>query len=218
MPDDCVTVAFPSVDFNLLWPFNCVNPYNRVEPPQFPWGRFPYGDRIVLGALERGMPPADVLEYYLTGWDSYKPDLNRLARLERARLDARDSHCDVKLTPWVIERFRKRRLFWTVNHPAQVVLSEMVSRLFQAASAVEPALQNADLEETSRIYFPAGEQLSIANIPIHPAVAEELQLEWYDPNQRFDVFGKTYSYEEYFKEMIAYCAAGRAAAQLTASA
>lgn len=206
LPENCLIVHFPSVDFNLLWPFNCINPYNKPEFPQFPWGRFPYGDRVILECVKSGMAAGDILEYYLTGWEQYKPDLKRLARLEEGRLISRDGHCEVQMAQWVLERFRRERLFWTVNHPTQMLLCEVLQGLFRAAAGLEPALQNADIRKTSQVYFPAGEQLSIANIPIHPALAEELQLEWYDPGQTFKVFGEVYSYEEYFREMIEYCA------------
>jgi len=33
LPEDCFTLKFPALDLNLLWPFNCVNPYNAPEPP-----------------------------------------------------------------------------------------------------------------------------------------------------------------------------------------
>ena len=213
LPKECLIVRFPSVDLNLLWPFNCVNPYNRPKPPEFDWGPFPYGDRIILECVEKDMARDEILEYYLTGWPRYKPDLNR-----RARLETRDGHCDLKMAPWVMEHFRNRRLFWTVNHPTQIVLREVLQRLIHASASVDPHLQDADLEETQRVYFPAGEQLSIANIPIHPSLAEELQLEWYNPHQSFEVFGKVYSYEEYFRRMIDYCVSERAAAAITAPA
>ena len=48
LPKSAVHVRFPAVDFNLLWPFNAVNPYNDVGSPDYPWGRFPYGDRIII--------------------------------------------------------------------------------------------------------------------------------------------------------------------------
>lgn len=218
LPKDCLTVRFPSVDFNLLWPFNCINPYNRPVMPEFPWGPFPYGDRIILDCVEKGMAPDDVLEYYLNEWPRYKVDLKHLRRLEQARLDARDSHCDVKMAAWTMERFQDRRLFWTINHPTQAVLREIVQRLLHASASVEPSLAGADIDQTQRTLFPAWEQLGIANIPIHPRVAEELQLAWYDPKQTFDVFGKKYSYEEYFRRMIEYCVNERAEGSVPASA
>ncbi len=204
LPRECLKVHFPSMDVNLLWPFHCVNPYNQATP-DFPFGPFPYGDRVILECVAKGMSAAETLDYYLTGWEHYKPNLGALGRLERSRLEARDGHCDVKMGSFILDQLRSRRLFWTVNHPTQMLMRELLGRLFEASERVAPALKEADIEETVRVYFPAGELLKIASIPIHPAVARELDLEWYDPHERYGVFGNTYTYEEYFEQMIAFC-------------
>src|SRR5665213_1039641 len=64
LPADCLTVKFPALDFNLLWPFNCPNPCDEPEPPVFPFGRFPYGDRIIIESIGKGMAPKKILNYY----------------------------------------------------------------------------------------------------------------------------------------------------------
>lgn len=203
LPADCVTVKFPSADLNVLWPFNCVNPYNAPEPPAFPFGRYAYGDRAIINAIDRGMGPDDVLEYYLNGWDDYKVDLGRLLKLEQARLAARDARCDVKIGEFVLARFRKERLFWTINHPTTVLIREVIERLLHACGKVQPALEDADMEATLAAHFPPAGPLGVVGVPIHPKVAEHLELEWYDPNERYRSWdGQTYSYVEYVEGMI----------------
>lgn len=203
LPKECFTLKFPSVDFSLLWPFNCINAYNKPEPPAFPFGRFPYGDRAITNAIDRGMSADDILDYYMNSWEDYRVDLDRLLQLETARIQARDAKCDVKIGDFVLTRFRKERLFWTVNHPAPVLLSELIERLLHAADPVDPALQDADIESTVAAHFPNGGPLGVVNVPIHPKVAEYLQLEWYDPNEIYRTWdGATYTYRQYFEEMI----------------
>jgi Polysaccharide biosynthesis enzyme WcbI len=203
LPRDCLSVKFPAADFNLLWPFNCVNPYNAPEPPTYPFGRYAYGDRVIANAIDRGMNPDDILEYYLNAWDDYKVDLDRLLQLETARINARDARCDVKIGDFVLKRFRKERLFWTVNHPTPVLLRELIERLLQFSDPVQPVLADADVVTTLSTHFRPEGPLGIVGIPIHPKVAEHLELEWYDPNERYHSWdGKTYSYVEYFEGMI----------------
>jgi hypothetical protein len=203
LPAHCVTVKFPAVDLNVLWPFNCVNPYNAPEPPTFPFGRFAYGDRAIVNAIDRGMSADDVLDYYLNRWDDYKVDLDRLLKLEQARLAARDARCDVQIADFVLSRFRKERLFWTINHPTTVLIREVIDRLLHACGKAQPALEDADMENTLAAHFPPAGPLGVVGVPIHPKVAEHLELEWYDPNERYHSWdGKTYSYVEYFEGMI----------------
>jgi hypothetical protein len=201
----CLTVRFPSVDLNLLWPFNCVNPYNAPEPPLFPFGRYPYGDRIVVNAINRGMPEAEILDYYLTGWDEYKIDLDRLLQLEAARMQARETHCDVGISDFVFANFHERRLFWTVNHPTSEMLAELMDRLLRASDLAQPALQDADVARTLASHFGTAGPLGVVSVPVHPKIAEHFNLQWYDPDGRYSSWdGGTSSYVEYFKGMIAH--------------
>ena len=194
-------IKFPAMDFNLLWPFTIVNPYNPATRA-LPYGRFPYGDRTIVACIDRGMKCEEILDYYLTGWDDYKLDLDHLLLLETARLQARDAHCGVKMGTYAIEHFRGERLFWTVNHPTSRALHVLIERLLCAAfqegeperaGDIRPAF-SADVSRD-----PLGE----INVPVHPKIAAHFGLEWYDPNERHAAFaGHAFSYMEYFKTMI----------------
>lgn len=210
LPRDASVVKFPALDLNLLWPFNRTNPYNDLETPQHPWGRFPYGDRIVINCIEQGMSAEETLAYYFTRWDEYKPDLDRLFALEDARLLARDVRCDLKMGAYVLESFRAKRLFWTVNHPSGELLSELVMQLLRLAFPDDPKLQGRGIQEIISQNFGYGGPLGVASIPIHPKVAEHLRLTWYDPDQRHQSFdGNSYTYAEYFETMVRSSIANR---------
>ncbi len=204
LPQSCVTVRFPSVDFNALWPFNATNPYNPVES-MFPFGRFPYSDRIVLSQIEKGKSAVEVLEYYLTRWDEYKIDLDRLLKIEKARVFARDAKCDVAMGEHLFNEFANERPLWTINHPSRPVLKELVKRIIVAASERMPDFSGVNIGETvdkNFVLSPRG-PLGVVSVPIHPMVAEHFGLTWYDPDERFYLFdGTDYSYEAYFQELI----------------
>jgi hypothetical protein len=205
LPEHCTTITFPSIDLNVLWPFNCPNPYNRSEPPAFPFGPFPYGDRIVIGAIDKGMQPDEIAEYYRKGWDEFKMDLDRLLAIDAARLTARDEHCKVKMAPYVLESFARRRLFWTVHHPVGDVVEELVDRLLRASGRVDPHLADADIAETLGVHFGQRGPLGNTDVPIHPRIAEHFNLEWYDPAEKVRSWdGTMYSFDEYFREMVRY--------------
>ena len=44
---DCRQIRFPTLWLKLLWPTYAVDPRNKPEV-DFPWGRYPYGDRLVM--------------------------------------------------------------------------------------------------------------------------------------------------------------------------
>lgn len=203
LPADALRLRFPATDCNLFWPFHCVNKYDRPEPPVYPFGRFPYGDRVIIAAIDRGMSAEEILDYYLNGWDDYKIDLDRLFELETARMKARDTRCDVKIADYVLKHLRTQRLFLTTNHPTSILLAELIERLLHASDSVQPALQDADIAETLAANFPATGPLSVVGVPIHPRIAEHFGLEWYNRNELYRSWsGRAYSYVEYFEEMI----------------
>ena len=217
LPARAKTVKFPSLDSNVLWPFSRSNPYNEPEPPRFLFGRFPYGDRIIIDCIEKGMPAKEIMQYYKTSYDLYAPDMDRLLKIEVARLSARDSHCDVKMAQYVLDNFRERRLLWTIDHPTNTLLNELIVRLLNVALPDEEPFASTELDAICEVHF-AREPLSTFNVPIHPRVAEHFGLRWYNPNERYEIGesnaspygtfvtmilgGKSYSYAEYFESMI----------------
>jgi hypothetical protein len=204
LPADVAAVTFPSVDCNLLWPFNTPNLYDAPEPPEFPFGRFPYGDRIIAGCIQKGMSASEILEYYMDGWDDYKLDMARLRQLEMARMQARDAHCTVKMSEYVFDNIPKRRLYWTSNHPAPVLLTELTVRLVRACFNENAQIEaQADIQGTIAAFFGPRGPLGVIGVPIHPRVAEFLELEWYDPKERLPYYGdRTMTYRQYFQNLI----------------
>jgi hypothetical protein len=53
---DCAVIRFQSSQLSFLFPFTLrVNPYNVQQPPEMPWGPFPYGDRVIIKLIEEGL-------------------------------------------------------------------------------------------------------------------------------------------------------------------
>jgi len=202
LPHDIRTVKFPALDFNLYWPLSSSNPY-ATPPPGTTGETFPYGDRIILGCVKKGMSADAILDYYLTGWDSYQVDIQRLASLETARIALRDSQSDAKFGSLVLDGFRTSRLFWTSNHPTAPLLAEMLTRLLAAAFPGERWAKEADMERFITDFFSWRGPLGKVGVPIHPEVAAYLGLTWYDKNEKIMLeSGRLVSYEEYFAELI----------------
>lgn len=202
LPDSCRKIKFPSLDFNLLWPLNCVNPYNRPEPPAYPLGRFSYGNSLVVHGVERGLPRDEILASVLSPkWEAHWPNLDRLFSIETARLTARDAQCSVKMASYVLENFREQRLFWTANHPTNRLFAEFCARMLEIGFGpdVSGGISVAD------VLAGIGEKdlLGIVGVPIHPHVARHFRLKWYSKDERYPFFDEApLTYEEYFTRMI----------------
>lgn len=200
LPADCSQVRFSPLDFNVFWPWTTVNPHDRRDA-QHPWGSFPYGDRVIVDCVEKGMAPADILAYYLhDAWNDYAPKLDRLLEIERRRLLARDALCDVKTAELILTNFTRQRLFWTRNHPAKLLLGETIGRILTVAARDFPVF--AELDVPAFVAAHSIEPFAALQVPIHPKVAEHFGLEWCLPDAQYAWDGRHFTYEEYFAEMI----------------
>lgn len=177
LPPGCRQIRFPTLWLKLLWPTYTVDPRNKPEDA-FPFGRYPYGDRLVLKLLDKGVSLDDLPKRYL------ETDLNEIINLDRytemclAELRFNDQQSDIAFTPYIENTFRKRKLFGCINHPTILILDrlrhEMVSALVGCPAQTDPPA-------------PAnpGDVLGPEEIPLHPQIIEHFKLEWAFPGMRW---------------------------------
>lgn len=199
----CRRVRFPLLEFNLLWPFNCINPYNRPESPRFPFGRFPNGNSFIIGCIERGLSTEEILALDLSGeWHASWPNLNALFMSESARLSLQDSRCTVALGSYILKHFRKQRLFTAVQNPTNVLLSALILRLLHAALGSDCNISSSDVDMTLK-NFGTRDLFGALSVPIHPKVAEHFDLVWYSPHDTYNIFDvQALTYERYVQQMV----------------
>lgn len=185
LPKKAVLVSFPTVSMNSLWPLQAVDKRNAPEPPDYPFGRYPYGDRLVMELLDKGYTGQDLLREYLATDIQQVLDFGRLFELECERMRQADAVCDIKMIGFVLANFRAHRMFWTYNHPTAVVLKnlshKLISELGPLVSGMDPIALRQWLDDCYRGWEPAGE-ISVA---VHPQVASHFQLGWLDDEPRF---------------------------------
>lgn len=197
LPDDCRVIRFPPLDTNLLWPLNFIDPRNKPEPPDFPFGRYPYGDRVVVELLNEGQKGEALWEAYQQRSIDRLPNLERLQTLEAARLAERDLKSDTPMAPIVLEQFALQRLFWTPNHPTGFLLGFLFGSLACALLGEDEGRRSQCLE-----YFMRWQPWSGATLPIHPEVARRLGLRWHKPEDEVPYNGRTLSFSEYMRSYI----------------
>jgi SAM-dependent methyltransferase len=192
-------IRFPRITFDALWPFHTFNPFDRKEPPDFPHGRFPYGDSFVAACVESGVPPREILPACVSyEWNASWPDLDALLAAESARL-REDRAIEVEIGSYILERFRDERLFWAVDAPTNALLIELAARLVDVILERPPPreeMQNIFAEVSRQEVFGA------ISVPIHRYVAKHFALAWYRVGEPYNHFGDPLSYTEYFEGLI----------------
>lgn len=195
-------VTFPWLRFFLLWPMACANLYNRPDPPELPFGKFPIGDSFVVSSVQQGVPPDEILQTSAgLRWFESWPDPDRVQAVEFERLAATDRANDVKIADFILANFSKRRLFSHFFGPTNALLTEFAARL-AAACGVEA--DPCRFEAAAAVVFPS-EPFGDFSTPIHPYLAKKFRLEWYRRTERFPVRAHPpLTYYQYFQTMIAY--------------
>lgn len=92
-------------------------------------GPFDYHDRAILGAYASGLSVAAACARLE---DPELPsDAEQWAARATAELAIRGRECDVDIAPFIASRFRDELLFYTMNHPTNVLLAFIAQRIIE---------------------------------------------------------------------------------------
>ncbi len=189
---DCRQFRYPALSLKFLWPLHCSDPRNHPEEGM-PYGRYPYGDSLVLRLLNQGIPAAEIRQQYLD------TDLRKLFPLDRllersfAELRHNDLQSDFAVAPLLEASFRQRQLFATINHPNRHLFDVLYRHILAFLLGTAPDLTpSADLKIRYDIF---GDE----EIPLHPQVISHFALSWCRPDQRWRYRSAYLTHDEYIE-------------------
>jgi len=61
LPTDCMTIRYPYLKLQCLWPLNTPDPRDKPERG----GRIPYGDKIIIEQLQKNIPKDNIFNDYM---------------------------------------------------------------------------------------------------------------------------------------------------------
>jgi hypothetical protein len=199
------SVRFPQLRFETLWPFTRINEQNRPEPPDYPYGRFPYRDVFISTCVRQNLPVEEILSLYAASdWSADAwPDLDAIFERERQRLEQLDSQCDVRMGEYVLSHFRTERLFIAPQSPTNVLLAELIRNILSVAFPRAAWPSRVDLPKILSTLSDR-DVLGAFAVPIHKRVAEHFGLTWYDRNDVYNHFDRQQMRDvEYYRALIA---------------
>ncbi|PXA96506.1 hypothetical protein DMC18_01235 [Caulobacter sp. D5] len=191
---DTQIVRFPFLYLASLWPFDShQNPPDTKAQAEFgqhsPWD-FPFQDSL-LGRLRAEEPdPERRFETYRELTVDGLPNLVRYHEAETARLRLMDRKSDYGLGQYVIDNFRQKSLFHTITHPTAHLLMTVAARI------LAPVGLELDIDA------PVSDRLSVFQPPLHPLVADKLNLEWVTPEQTYSFYGRPVDFDTYVRKYI----------------
>lgn len=171
LPPDCQKVSFPSLYFKGYFPQYCKNPTNHIIEPRYRYGIIPHGDSNIISMLEQGANETKIIEklrdpdFYTS--DAIKSNLNETLEV----LSQRESQLDVKVSEFIKANYQQYQLFYTQNHPTNILGMHVVNQILQLINLPilgDPLSVKSSLRGV----------LSNYQIPIYPSVTKHLNLKF----------------------------------------
>lgn len=123
---NCVSISFPYI-FNSGICSLCHAPQSGTRN----YGLI-FGEEIILGQMKAGKTKEEVLHDYRSG----TIDFHVVSRFSEslAKMKDREVSTDIKLTGFIEQNYKQKKLFLTHNHPSNIVLREIIRHVADIAT------------------------------------------------------------------------------------
>ena len=197
LPAGCPSLCIPNMFFRGPWPLWSGAP------------GFDYRDSLLDHLLDMNLPRRDILHLYLSTQLSRKVDLDALLAETLARETERQARTPVQYLDFVLAHWRKRPLFFSVNHPGPELLRLAATGILRHLGLAAPKHptqtepQQTELRQTDLPPAPAplgdclGEGYGDFELPVHPQVAAFYGLEYGDAQTVYNVYGRGKTFAQY---------------------
>jgi len=176
LPAGCRSLCIPNMFFRGPWPLWSGAP------------GFDYRDVFLDHLLGLGLPRRDILHLYLRTPLAAKYDLAALLDETIATERARQARTPVQYLDHILENFRARSLFHTINHPCAELLAHAAAGILRLLGLEGPDPERLEQLTTDYEEF---------TLPIHPQVAAFYGLQYADAQTRYPAYGKLKTFDEY---------------------
>jgi FkbH-like protein len=198
---NCRRLVYPSLSMFSLWPFNWPDTRNHPEP-RFPFGRYPYdGDSIAIEIAKDGLTGEKAFERYMEMSRQRLRNLGGQFDRDVEQLRRRDSFSDIRMADYVLDNYRKNRMFFTWGHVAGQAVKEIAVKLLARSHDI----LNADLSrlEDNMSALPIG--IDDFWMPIHPDVAAWHKLDFAQGEDTlYNIYGNWWTFKEFMIKYIEY--------------
>jgi hypothetical protein len=188
-------IKFPTLGLASLWPFDHYHPPNDSDATTLDWWRqekFPYRDGL-LARLRKDTPDPELLfARYASLQVDLAADPVRLHKFEMRRLAAMDRRFDIGIGQYIVDNFRRRRLFHSTGHPTGDLFARLLHRLAEM-------LEVKPLRRPGRL---VDRHFSSFQVPVHPKVARMLGVVWADENTRYRWGAEQVTWENFIRSYI----------------
>lgn len=185
LPASATALCIPNLFFKGCWPF-----WTSNSPIAF-------GDSLLNRLIDEGAPKPVILRIYLHGnirsFIDLKASLEETVDKERQK----ERFTCVNTVDFLLERWKRRPMFHTVNHPGRDLLVHAANGILEAAGL--PPLTD---DERNAAFCAGLPSYADFDLPVHPQVTAFHGLEFIGPESDFAVFGRRMTFAAYVSRYI----------------
>lgn len=181
----------------LFYPQSGWNQRNRkINGGRDRMGMFPFSDKIIDKCVAMGMDKKHIIDFCLREDCISAKDIedNFIAGIDKIK--DREKCWDIKIADFILENYKKNKLFYDIGHPTNIILKEISLQI----------LKRVGIDDES-IYCDMG--LDGHEEPVYPCVTKTLGLMWRSEFIRESKIAKKMvpkmDFEEYIKEYLWWC-------------
>lgn len=185
LPASTPALCIPNILSKWYWPF-----WTSASPIAF-------GDSLLNRLIDEGTPKTVIIRIYLHGNIESFMDLQESLEESIAMERRKEERSCVKTVDFLLDRWQRRPMFHTVNHPGREVLAHVANGILSAVG-LSP-LGRKELTAVFRAGFPSNNDF---DLPIHPQVAAFHGLRFAGPETAYNVFGRRMTFADYISRYI----------------
>lgn len=181
------SLQIPNMLFTACWPSWV------TRGPMNEWN-----DKFLNQRIAEGLPREKIISLYMSpqAFDPMELDacLERGIAIERVK----EQNSYVKTVDFIMERWKRKPMFHTINHPCKELLIHSVQGILEGIGM--PLLTRDEL--LAALADNAFPSYAGFDLPVHPRVASYHGLSFITPGHRFAVFGQKMTFEQYIGHYI----------------
>ncbi|WFR56788.1 WcbI family polysaccharide biosynthesis putative acetyltransferase [Anaerocolumna sp. AGMB13025] len=201
MKSSCRTVCISNLYFAGYFPQAIQNNHNIYEELHKS-GLFPIADKYIEEFIYKNKQGNEIIE--IVNNPNFIDSADILNHCEDSinELIKREKLVDIKISDYIILNYKKEQLFYSFNHPSNLVLYEYANRILKFLGYIA----NDPMNEEDMYYFFG--TLKAQDIPIYPSVIKTLKLEKFETNffpNKYALGNYYLSFNEFIVEYIHQC-------------
>lgn len=159
-------------------------------------GMFPRADKVIDKCVEQGMKKEDIIGFCMRDDAISQAEIKQNFRMYIEKMRMREQEWDIKIVDYILENYKKQKLFYDMGHPVNDVL-EVIST---------GVLEKLGIKDE---FIFADKNLDGHEDPVYPAVIKTLGMNWNNGLLRKSPWGKRVheemDFREYVEEYLWWC-------------